>query len=119
MDNENIIPEDLRADGDGRKLWAWLCLQCDGIESCRPLAVELCRVADRLQEVRAKIESQGLTVSGARGRSSKNSLLDVEIKLQKSYQTIWKGLGLSDKPPDDEPTRPVGRPPANERLWRG
>ena len=111
METDSNIPENLRPDGDGRQLWAWLCAQCEGIEDCRPLATELCRIADRLQEVRAKITSQGLMVSGARGRSAKNPLIDMEVKLSKQYQTLWRSLGLSDKTPDENADRrPVGRP---------
>jgi len=118
METELNIPEELKPDGDGARLWAWLCSECDGMESARPLALELCRTADRLQEVRSKIASQGLMISGARGRSAKNPLLDIEVKLSKQFQGLWKGLGLSDKGVDETEKRPLGRPPAGN-LWGG
>ena len=118
--NLNAAPEDLKPDGAGRQLWTWLCGEFENIESCRPLAEELTRIADRLAEVRQKIAAQGLTVSAARGRSAKNPLLDMELKLSKQYTVLWRSLGLSDKAPDDTPVRPVGRPPAGEgKLWQG
>ena len=100
----------LRSGGEGEKLWAWMNLQTDDPEGCRPLLEEICLVADRLEEVRAKIATQGLLVSGPRGRASKNPLLDIELKLSKQYQLLWRTLGLADKLPDEDPRRPVGRP---------
>ena len=121
MEQDPNIPEDLKSEG--RALWVWLDAECENIERCRPLAHELCRIADRLQEVRSKIASQGLVVSGARGRSTRNTLLDTELKLAGAYQKFWRQLGLSDKTPDDDPVqerRPVGRPPAGgDKLWQG
>jgi hypothetical protein len=111
--NTNSPPDDLAEDGEGRRLWTWLHAQCEGIEENEPLVIELCRIADRLEQVRAKIKSQGLWITG----SKKNSLLDVEIKFSSQYNRLWRQLGLSDKP--DEEKRPVGRPPDNEKLWGG
>jgi hypothetical protein len=114
MDDTNI-PAGLTPGGEGQQLWVWLRAECDeSLEACRPLAIELCRIADRLQEVREKIRSQGLSVSAARGRSTRNPLIDTEIKLSKQYQVLWRGLGLSDKP--EEERRPVGRPCASDKL---
>jgi hypothetical protein len=114
-DSSNI-PDGLRPDGEGARLWTWLSDHADGVLDSMPLAVELCRVADRLQEVRSKLDAQGLAVSGARGRSARNPLIDSEIKLSKQFQALWRALGLSDK--SDVPARPVGRPPSGE-LWPG
>ena len=117
-ENDNNFPDGLKLGGEGRQLWAWLVTQAENIEDCRPLATELCRICDRLAAVRAKITEQGLMVSGARGRSAKNPLIDIEVKLSKQYQTLWRALGLSDKPPDDTPPRPVGRPPHQGAIWQ-
>lgn len=114
MEADYDFPTDLKPDGEGQRLWAWLHSECEGIESCRPLVAELCRIADRLQDVRAKLASQGLSVAGARGRSARNPMLDVEVKLSKQFQVLWRSLGLSDKP--EEERRPVGRPAASDRL---
>jgi len=91
------LPAGIRPDGEGAKLWLWLMSAVEGADSCMPLVVELCRIADRLEEVRAKLALQGLTVSGVRGRSAKNGLLDVELKLSGQFAKIWKTLGLADK----------------------
>lgn len=117
MDMDNI-PKDLRPDGAGRELWAWLHAECEGIESCLPLVAELCRVADRLQEVRQKLALQGVSVSGIRGRSVRNPLLDTEVKFSKQYQTLWRALGLQDKPDEMPVTRPTGMRSSGERLWQ-
>lgn len=109
-------PADLKPDGEGARLWAWLASEVEGIEQLAPLVTELCRIGDRLQEVRAKLSSQGLMVSGARGRSAKNPLCDLEIKLSCQFSKIWKTLGLADKPAEER--RPVGRPPAGD-AWHG
>lgn len=39
----------------GRSLWKWLDLNCDGLPDAAPLALELCKTADRLEWVRAQI----------------------------------------------------------------
>ncbi|MGA2155471.1 MAG: hypothetical protein ABSH37_13735 [Bryobacteraceae bacterium] len=114
MDTTFDYSGELKPEGEGRRLWDWLHAECDGIEALRPLVLELCRTADRLQEVRVKIAAQGLSVSAARGRSAKNPLLDVELKLSKQFAALWRGLGLSDKPEGER--RPVGRPPEPDRL---
>lgn len=109
----------LRPNGAGAKLWAWLEAQIENLEELRPLAVEICVVADRLEQVRTAIAEQGLTVCAARGRTTKNSLLDVELKLSKALAGLWRSMGLADKSsenPDDVVRRPVGRPSG---LWQG
>ena len=118
--NEAVnIPVILKSDKAGARLWVWLDEQFQNIEAVRPLATEICIISERLEEVRTKIGEQGLTVSAARGRTAKNGLLDVELKLSKQIAALWKGLGLADKPPEDAPVgsgRPVGRPSG---LWQG
>ena len=121
MEHDAVVTEDrfwetLRPEGEGRRLYRWLMEEVEGAESCRPLTEELCRVADRLEEVRGKIAVQGLTVSAARGRSAKNGLLDVEIKLSGQYSKLWKTLGLADKPEVEK--QPVGRPAGSDELRR-
>jgi len=113
METDELLGS-LKPDGEGRRLWTWLYAECEGIDSCRPLVLELCRISDRLQEVREKIATQGLSVSGARGRTAKNPLIDVEVKLSKQFQVLWRSLGLADKP--EEERRPVGRPPGQFEL---
>jgi hypothetical protein len=114
METHFDLLDGLKPDGEGRRLWAWLHESCEGIDSCRPLVMEACRIADRLQEVRQKLDTQGLCVSGARGRTAKNPLCDVEVKLSGQFQKLWRSLGLADKP--EEERRPVGRPPGQSIL---
>jgi hypothetical protein len=115
MEREEFgIPDDLRADGEGRRLWSWLAQNADGVLDSRPLVAELCRMADRLEQVRAKLAQQGLTVTAARGRIASNPLLTQEVRLVKQYENLWRTLGLSDEP--EEEKRPVGRPPDSEKY---
>ena len=103
----DLMPR-LRTGGDGERLLVWLKTEIAGVDECAPLVHELARVADRLEEVRAKLLSQGVSVSGPRGRSMANPLLQFETKLIASYDKLWRSLGLADSPPEDR--RPVGRP---------
>jgi hypothetical protein len=103
----DLVPR-LRPGGDGEALLKWLTTEIAGVDECAPLVHELARVADRLQEVRAKISSQGISVGGPRGRSMANPLLQIETKLIASFDKLWRSLGLADQPPEDR--RPVGRP---------
>ena len=114
METDFGLLDGLKPDGEGRRLWAWLHESCEGIDSCQPLVMELCKMSDRLAEVRQKIAAQGLSVSGARGRTAKNPLLDMEVKLSKQFQVLWRSLGLADAPQEER--RPVGRPCASDRL---
>jgi hypothetical protein len=97
----------------GKALWEWIVETCDHIEGTEPAAEELCRIKDRLHQVRDAINRQGVSTRG-----KKNTLLDVEIKLSAQFLKTWRTLGLADKP--DETKRPVGRPPESERThaWR-
>jgi hypothetical protein len=103
-------PADLKKPG--RDLWRWIADEFT-VEDSLPLVAELCRVADRLAEVRASIAEDGVGDSEKR-----NPLLDSEMKLSGQLGKLWRVLGLADKP---EPMkRPVGRPPAHEAAkWRG
>ncbi len=105
----------LAPDGAGMALWAWLLTQTDDIDGCRPLALEACILAQRLSEVRAKLATSGLLISGPRGRSVKNPLIDTELRLAQQFVRTWRALGLSDAPPSDEPRRGPGRPPDCDR----
>lgn len=114
-------PDEFKPESAGAQLWQWLEGEFEGLESCRPLALELCRISQRLSDVREKIAVQGLTVSGVRGRSVRNPLLDTEMKLASLVAKMWRALGLADKTPDDLPASRVGKSPAdeaNEKLWR-
>jgi hypothetical protein len=112
---EVAIPSEVKTNSAGASLWKWLASQVEGLDECGPLAVELCVVMDRLQEVREKIASQGIIVSGTRGRSAKNPLLDIEIKLGKRFSELWKSLGLADRPADNSPLSP-GQP--RQTSWQ-
>jgi hypothetical protein len=103
-------PADLKRPG--RDLWAWVEAEYD-LTGSEPLVAELCRVCDRLAEVRAAIAEEGVGADGKR-----NPLLDSEMKLSGQFGKLWRTLGMADKP--EAAKRPVGRPPASEaKAWRG
>src|ERR1019366_4006267 len=95
----DLMPR-LRPGSDGERLLAWLLSEIAGVDTVAPLVHELCRTADRLEEIRAKLLSQGVSVGGPRGRSIANPLLQVETKLIASYDKLWRSLGLADSPPE-------------------
>lgn len=110
MEESKEIPNGVKPDGEGARLWLWMISEAtdESLASTKPMAVELCVIADRLSDVRSKIAAQGLTVSGAKGRSAKNPLLDIEIKLSGQFSKIWKTLGFDRT--NSEEKQPVGRP---------
>jgi hypothetical protein len=71
------------AEQAGREDWEWLHTECD-VQPCRPLAVELCRAADRLAEIRVEIKKRGVVMSNGK----KNPLLAEEARVQKQYVLI-------------------------------
>jgi hypothetical protein len=97
MNNSSEIPSSLKPDGEGARLWSWLCENVANVEANLPLAIELCITADRLQDVRSKITQQGLTISGPKGRPIRHPLLDVEARYAKALRDCWRVLGLADK----------------------
>jgi hypothetical protein len=105
---KKAIPKDLGKPG--RELWNWLADSTEG-DGTEPLEVELCKLADRLAEVRLAIKAG--TLQDEKGR--KNQLLDIEIKLSGQFMRVWRTLGLAD---DDTPKNPVGRPPEFDRVRR-
>ena len=109
MEQDSSTPDCLKPGGAGARLFQWLVENADGVLESRPLVAELCVIADRLFEVRAKLTQQGLTVSAARGRIAANPLLGQETRLLKQYENLWRTLGLADEA--EEEKRPVGRPP--------
>jgi hypothetical protein len=94
----------------GKELWKWLDDMADNVDECGPAVLELCRIADRLAEVRSRIATDGLI--DEKGR--RNPLTDLEIKLSGQFGKLWRILGLADKA--DAAKRPVGRPPESERV---
>jgi hypothetical protein len=109
---KNEPPADLGAAG--RETWDWLLVHCnaESVENVRPLAIELCRTADRLAQIRERIASRGLEPGGKR-----NALLPEEARVSKQFALLWRSIGLADH--DPETKRPVGRPAHMEPgLWR-
>lgn len=94
----------------GRDLWRWIVEQGD-IDGCEPMVNELCRLQDRLHQVRESISSEGVWLDG-----KKNPLVDVEMKVSGQFAKVWRLLGLADR--DEAPKRPPGRPPDSERFAR-
>jgi hypothetical protein len=86
---------------EGQRLWNELQKSFD-LDGCEPLLTELCRVADRLAEIRAEIARAGVANAGR--------LLDVEAKLSGQFRMLWRSLGLTDA--EKEPKK-IGRPPGS------
>lgn len=114
-ETDDLLKAGLAPDGPGMAHWNWLLTQTDNIDGCRPLAVEWCLCAERLAAVRARLATTGLLISGAKGRSVKNPLADLELKHMAQYTRLWQCLGLACEPPADEPRRGPGRPPDCDR----
>jgi len=82
----------------GHKLWHHVASNYD-LMGNEPVLEELCRVADRLAEVRSRIAEDGLVD----GNGRKHALADLEPKLSGQFRMLWRLLGLSD---DEEPKPP-------------
>jgi hypothetical protein len=98
-------PKDAGAQGlgtAGLELFRW-CDDTFEIEGVLPVVTELCKVADRLQQVRSQL-----------AETPDNRLINSEVKLSAAYARLWKmaGFGDADKPP----ARPVGRPEGSQSL---
>lgn len=106
------MPNDLGTAG--RQLWKRVEAAYD-TEGVEDLLCELCRVADRLHEVRSTLKRDGLTVTED-GKLKRHPLADLEPKLSGQFRMLWRTAGLADNP--DEPARPIGRPPESERQCR-
>lgn len=95
----------------GREQWTWLWEHGgDDLADVLPLAVELCRTADRLFSIRGDITRRGITLSNGR----KNPSLAEEARFQRQYVLTWRSLGLADK--DPAAAGRVGRPPGQKKT---
>ena len=94
-------PKDLKAAG--KALWCDICAQADSIEGTEPMLAELCRLSDRLAEIRETLKREGLMIVDKR-----HPLVDAEMKCTAQYQRVWRTLGLAEAEPD--PVRGKGRP---------
>ena len=86
----------------GRNLWKTICRDYEVEPGAELVLGEICRIWDRLHEVRARLAAEGLTLTegeGARQRIRKHPLLDSEPKLVASFVKCWKAAGLADTPP--------------------
>ena len=99
--------------GAGRRLWRSVTSQYDvaGVEN---LLAELCKLADRLQEIRDALNRDGLMI-GEPGKQRRHPLADLEVKVSAQFQKVYKQMGLSD---DQEPKRNPGRPSAISEAMR-
>ena len=94
------IPDDLKPAG--RALWKQTLEEWSGFEGIEAILAELCRVHDRLSEIRQRIDADGIMPGG-----KAHQLLPIEAKLSGQFRMLWRGLGLSD---DDQPKNRPGRP---------
>jgi P27 family predicted phage terminase small subunit len=109
MKRQRLAPNDLQAAG--RQLWRRISSEFE-VRGTEDLLQELCRLADRLAEVRSVLKAEGLVV-GVGDKQRRHPLADLEPKLSAQYQKVWRLLGLADS---DQPRRPVGRPSESDRL---
>jgi len=104
----------------GRRLWSWLEDNCGTLEPAAPLVAQLCRLADRIDEVQAKLAGEGVTVTikPVKGtpKVKPHPLATLEIKLLAEYRATWRLLGLAEEVPPQKRAR--GRPTDLERLER-
>jgi hypothetical protein len=92
-------PKDARTEGlgtAGLELFDF-CDDTFEIRDVLPVVTELCKIADRLQQVRELLKD-----------APDGRLINSEVKLSASYARLWKMAGFGDK--DPQPARPVGRP---------
>jgi len=75
-----------------------------------PLCRELAHIADGLGQIRAELQAPGLTAL------EKTRFRTQEAKLSQAFVAAWRALGLAVDQAAKEPGRPVGRPPALERI---
>ncbi|MEK7754510.1 MAG: hypothetical protein AAB654_21475 [Acidobacteriota bacterium] len=80
-------PRDLQAAG--RKLWRELTRAFAFEPGETAGLAELCRVADRLAQVRETLVAEGLVVEGKR-----HPLADLEPKLSGQFRMLWRTLRL-------------------------
>lgn len=87
----------------GMMLWKWIDGSIENMAEVEPAVEELCKVADRLEEVRSQINADGVMVGG-----KPHGLLALEVKLSGQFRNLWRASGLGDR--TDDARRPVGRP---------
>jgi hypothetical protein len=78
----------------GRALWRWLQQNYE-LAGTEPLLRELCRLEDRLAEVRGVLAAEGIMPGKLKGR--RHPLADSEVKLSGQYMRVWRTLGLADE----------------------
>lgn len=97
---------------DGRALWKRIHQIADCEDGAEQVLLRLCRVADRLAEVAAILDRDGLVSSGGAGKlARKHPLVDLEVKLYGQFAALWRlaGLAREDVPAGlREPGRPRG-----------
>jgi hypothetical protein len=87
---------------EGKQLLRWLRDHCAGLDTCRPLVMEMCAISDRLGELRAAHESG----------EPDFKMVNAETKLSARYLAIWRVLGLDQDSTVERrrPGRPAGIP---------
>jgi hypothetical protein len=85
--NKLKAPSDLQSAG--RRLWKELITTYAFEPGETAGLAELCRVQDRLAEVRSRIAAEGLVQDGRR-----HPLADLEPKLSGQFRMLWRTLRL-------------------------
>jgi len=97
-----LQPKDVRGtqlDAAGQELFHW-CGDHFNIEKVLPVVLELCRLADRLAQVRNELAKGGVD----------SRLINSEVKLSASYARAWKMAGFGDPEVKGRVGRPAGVP---------
>lgn len=89
-------PADLARDGRGRRLWRALIATYDFAPAELALLHELARSLDRIDEVRAIIERDGLIAAGSKGQPAAHPLLADERAHRVIAARIASQLDLPD-----------------------
>jgi hypothetical protein len=93
------VPKKLQKPG--RNLWKAICQEYDVEPGAELVLGEICRLWDRLHEIRERLAADGLTLTegeGARKRTRKHPLADLEPKISAAFIKAWKTAGLADTP---------------------
>lgn len=110
-------PKGLRAGGPGRKLWRAVREEY----SLRPDEVEMlsmaCATVDQLEDLRAALDGEPLTMVGQRGSTVAHPLLDEVRRHSALVARLLEGLGLDEADRDPSAASNAGRALASTR-WR-
>jgi P27 family predicted phage terminase small subunit len=83
----------------GRKLWLSTTKGARILEHDLQLLESACRLADRIQQCRTRLASEGLTVKGRYGQLVAHPLVEIERTASAEFRACLKLLGLHEQIP--------------------